>query len=267
MLLNVIREYCRVMKKLEVFTVFLLTLLAGCKKEGSETDQSRARVKESKFYYFDGTYYQQYYQYNQAGQLIRDEDRRDDGALMSFREYQYTASLLNSVNLHSAHARVAETKYIYEGQKLRRQEYFEVKETGIEKVFEQVYDYDEDVLRKITCNYFNHVPSYYITIEYDGKNISRQKTFRIPQNTLKEDAVFEYDDKINPFYGLMPVSGNARYNSFNNLVKVSTSFLPEGSVQEINIRYEYQNGLPVKQFNVLSDGTRLHEQTYIYEDL
>ncbi|WP_256009469.1 hypothetical protein [Desertivirga xinjiangensis] len=253
------------MKKLKILGALLCVLIASCQKEDSESAHPQSRVRESKFYYFDGTYYRQYYYYDASGQLVRDEDRRDDGALMSSRQYQYEANHLSSVSLHSAHARVAETKYIYEGDKLRRQEYFEIKETGAEKVFEQVYDYNEEVLNKITVNYFNHVPSYYVIVEYKGNNISRQKTFRIPENTLKEDAVFKYDNKINPFYNLMPTLGNARYNSVNNLIKVKTTRYPEDTVQEVNIRYEYQNNLPVKQFNALSDGTKLHEQTYSYE--
>lgn len=256
------------MKKLNILLFIVAVATTACKKPiNIQPDlPSKDVLTSSRFYFLDGSFYEQFYTYDVAGNLMRDEDRTSAGALMSSREYYYTSGRLIDVILNSATAKVAQYHYSYDGDKVSRMVYQEYKNGVIKNVFEHKYEFEGDCLKKLTVNYFEGFGSHHIMYEWEGKNIRSQKKYLLPQNVLDEETVYEYDNSVNPLYRIgSPVVGNTRYNSANNVTRISTFRVSSGQTEDIFIDFEYDDARrPVKQYNRFGDGRKLHEQSYSY---
>lgn len=254
------------MKKL--YSAILIALLAvGCRKKDPEPPVSYKEVlTSSKFYYVDGTYYEKFFEYDHSGNLIRDEDRTSEGQLMSFRSYHYEGGKLIDVILNSASSKVAQYHYSYQNNKPVKFIYQEYKNGTIRNLFEQLYEYEGSSVSKITVNNFDGSPSYYINLTWEGKNIKSQKTYSLPKVDLTEETVYEYDTAVNPLNKIESTSvGNPRFNSVNNVTKITTTKSSTGITEEIISDFEYDSSnRPIKQYNRFKDGSRLHEQSYNY---
>lgn len=254
------------MKKL-YFLIFIAAVSAACKKTNSKPETAQPVLASSRFYYFDGSYYTQTYTYNASGLLVRDQDHTSEGRLMSSREYRYDQNkLLKEVTLNSATARVAQYQYTYQDGKPVKLEYLEYSGGSAEKIYEQLFEYKAGELQKISMNYFNGPPSYYILVTRTGRNITGQKTYLLPGGVLSEETTYEYDSHINPYNRLgFPDLGNPRYASANNVIRILTTKTATGLTEEISSEFEYNAaGLPLRQDNRFKDGRRLHEQSYTY---
>jgi len=256
--------------------VFMALTAISCKKESGkpeeeikpETDLLRGSLKTANFYYIDGTYYVKHYIYDDRGKLIRDEDKTQEGVLMSSRRYEYDVYRnLHILSLWSATAKVAEHTYTYNNDsKLSKSEYKEYANGQLQAIFEQVFEYRNDRLYKVIVNHFNDPGSYYIILSWDGGNIISQKRYDLSSGLLTEETVYEYDDKINPYHHRgMPSDGNPRYSSINNVTKNTTTTTATGTTLQIIAEFEYDTSdQPVKQDNRFSDGRKLNEQSYTY---
>lgn len=254
---------------------FLALTAISCKKDSgkpeeelkTEPDLLRGSLKTSNFYYIDGTYYVKHYSYDNRGKLIKDEDKTQEGTLMSSRQYEYDVyRKLRTLSLWSATAKVAEHAYTYNNDRLVKSEYKEYVGGQLQVIFEQVFEYKNERLYKVIVNHFNSPASYYIILNWDGGNIISQKRYELSSDQLTEETVYEYDDKINPYHHLdMPSDGNPRYSSVNNATKNTTTTIATGVTTQIVAEFEYDTSAqPVKQYNRFSDGRKLNEQSYTY---
>jgi hypothetical protein len=255
------------MKKL--YILLAVVLAAGaCKKEPVSPPPvgTKEVLTSLKFYYLDGTYYQQFYEYDASGNLMRDEDRTSEGRLMSFRQYYYEKGKLKDVTLNSSTSKMAQYRYTYTDNKPTRFVYQEYKDGTIRNLYEQLYEYDESGLSRITVNNFDGSQSYYINLTWEGKNVKSQKIYVLPAGNLTDETIYEYDTAVNPLGKLGSLSvGNPRYNSVNNVTKITNTKASTGLVEEIISDFEYDSSnRPVKQYNRFKDGSKLHEQSYNY---
>ena len=101
---------------------------------------------------------------------------------------------------------------------------------------------------------------------FTGEN-STTETFHYPNN-YADTTLYEYDDKINPFYlSIDPQIDDIARFSRNNVIKKTAYWYPSNSIpaQQYSYEYEYnQQGLPSKQ--VLKQSSKvLAVYTYTYE--
>ncbi|MVM39906.1 hypothetical protein GO730_23685 [Spirosoma sp. HMF3257] len=98
-------------------------------------------------------------------------------------------------------------------------------------------------------------------LSYTGENIT--KVYSASGRVTLKDVLLEYDDKINPFFGLMdPNIDPVQRFSRNNRVKLNDTNLANGTTI---YEYEYnQQGLPTKR-TAKQGSTVIEVLTYTYE--
>jgi YD repeat-containing protein len=103
---------------------------------------------------------------------------------------------------------------------------------------------------------------YFSNYSYTGDNPTAAQF--IAQRSSQYRDVYEYDDKVNPFFGSIDLNlTDVQRFARNNLVK-KTSIDPNGNVlATVGYQYEYnQQGLPVKRTSIRGN---LEIVTYTYE--
>lgn len=253
-----------------LYVVILLPVLytiAGCKKDRSPvpapSTDSVYRVSMTKFYFIDQSYYTEQYSYDTLGMLTKATDRHPDGTLMSFQAYERNNGQLLAYHLHNnAAVKVATHACEYEGKSIRKITYTEFKPEPV-LIFDRTLVYTNELPTFVTYTGALH---YSTTLTWWQGNIIRIVTRNLPDNTLKEETLFEYDDKQNPYFDIGGIpDGNARYNSRNNITRVKT-LEPDGAVkQAFALSYEYNaKGYPTTSFTTYPDGKKIQEQTFEY---
>ena len=119
-------------------------------------------------------------------------------------------------------------------------------------------------LRSVT-RYFMSTQRDVRVYDYRGDNITKG-TFSTGRISLGDKA-YEYDDKINPFFGSTdPDLDDIQRFSRNNVVKITSSYPPIAggyADQVVTYQYEYnQQGLPTKR-TTTQGGTDI--TSYVYE--
>ncbi|GAB4004722.1 hypothetical protein GCM10028808_02930 [Spirosoma migulaei] len=132
----------------------------------------------------------------------------------------------------------------------------------------QNYQYTFDANRHISTIYSvdpNVNPSGdFFTFTYTGENITRGAYSYVGGHFNAGVFAYEYDDKINPFFGLLdPDIDPLDRFSRNNRVKSSSSSFSNTPVTTYEYEYSSQ-GLPTKR-TTKQDGTIVSVLTYTYE--
>lgn len=247
--------------------VLFLAVMACEKVVCPDPEQNNTcQLTSSKFYYFDGTWYNEAYTYNAAGYLTGVTDTRQDGGFMSRQEYIYDGKRLKQKNLYSnANVKVAEFRYIYEGDKIKKEEYYELKPAAV-LVFERTYAYKNGKLERVDEKNVNINTATYILYTHSGKNVTRIKTYRAADNVLTNDVEMEHDNKRIPLYAAFPAAVSAIHQlSANNNVRIK-ELVVNGQVSDkvYESTYSYNaNGYPLEQSTEYGS-KNIHEQSFTY---
>jgi len=253
-----------------LYGAILLTVIctaASCKKDRnpapSPSKDAAYRVSMAKFFFIDQSYYTEQYSYDPQGLLVKVTDRRQDGVLMSFQAYERKNGQLQAYHLHNnASVKVATHACEYEDKRIRKMTYTEFK-PGPVLIFDRTLAYTQELVTKVT--YTGTLP-YSTTFTWSQGNITRIVTHNLPDNTLKEETILEYDNKLNPYFNIGGIQdGNARYNSRNNITRIKTLGADGAVKQEFTLTYEYNaKGYPTASFTTYPDGKKIQEQTFEY---
>lgn len=118
-------------------------------------------------------------------------------------------------------------------------------------------------LQGVTRNYLSSTRDVRV-YEYTGDNITKG-TFIIGRVTLG-DRIYEYDDKINPFFGSTdPALDDLQRFSRNNVVKITPVAPPGGGPASPVISYSYEynpQGLPTRRTTTQGSSD---VSTFLYE--
>lgn len=248
--------------------IFLLLVLASglasCKKDKQTRDlpARHTPLALTRFYYDYNAgpdFYTEEYSYSTQLKLQKMESRAQGISMLASREYFYSNGLLTGVSLNSSTGvKLAEYQYVYAGgcnlQKFLYLEYGNNPQPRL--VIEQVYEYNtQGQPVKTTVKNYNTQSDYYIITTFNHGNVAKQITYTLPGNTLKEETVYQYDNKHNPYHKQEWVNtGNPKYYSVNNITRMTTTSAVSGLVMDVVYDYDYnQDDLPVKQYHKLNN--------------
>ncbi|MVM33595.1 hypothetical protein GO755_26390 [Spirosoma sp. HMF4905] len=128
------------------------------------------------------------------------------------------------------------------------------------------YTYDFDTSGRLTrISDFSDAPDINgASYEYTGENITKENVFTSAGHGDVYTNTFTYDDKINPFYGLLDPQINARLRfSRNNILTLQSA--GRGAVPNTTYAYEYNaQGLPTKLTTTVN-GNQSGITTFTYE--
>lgn len=256
--------------KRALILIAVLASMASCKKEKIIHDlPGRNTLLATARYYFNynagADYYTEEFTYSPVQQVTKMESRLQGASMLASRTYHYTNGRLTSVDLNAANGvKIAEHRYVYAtGKNLQKFQYLEYvnNNTELRLMIEHDFEYNaQGQPVKTTVKNYNTGTSYYIVSTYTNHNVAKQTTYTLPGNTLKDETVYEYDNKRNPYYKQeIAGTGNPKYYSVNNILKMTIKTAATGAVNEIGYYYEYNNdAYPVKQYNMLGTNKMLH---------
>jgi hypothetical protein len=247
--------------------IFVLLIGVSCVHDPvldhvAQEDQ-KCSFSSSYFYYVDGSGYSVRYGYSAEGRLLQEEVIDAGGVLLFKTVYEYESGKLEKQIL-GAGERIAEIHYTYNDKELQKTEYREFKNEPVEQHFERHFEYTDGRISKIVEYDLTNGKSFYTLLFYEAGNIARFEAYDLNTNQQKWVTQLGYDDKINPCYGMMVPTGNAKYSSKNNITSMVT-LESQGERKELIYQYDYDDmGRPLKQYLLLNGQRKLPEQSFVY---
>lgn len=271
------------LSRLFIAALALMFVFASCEKEGVFNPKKKiSEIYKSSSYSYDGeTYNTPKYlseRWNWDGKILKSVDYYDnDGSLDYSETYTYDKNRLTKVSWGST----SYYELVYDKNKLSSINYYysgtlsetlKAKHDGSKIVGFEYTGYDaKGAMARVPASAFRFIlpaanvediakafakisekavtkdiETYNIDFVWDGNNISEVK---YTEGAYIYSIEYEYDSKINPFYGLFDISeiDVTTIMSKNNITKFME--IEDGETYIENFEYEYDGNVPVKRIN------------------
>ena len=230
--------------------LYLIPLvLLSCKKQGQVTPEPAKALASIRNTNINGHSILTSYSYNNNGRLYLETTKDESTGAILFQEYRHQNGVLHISDILNDTRKFSKIEYTYASDKVTKMRYFEIDQyLNAEFLFERNFEYQNGRIYKVSTMANTGQAGEYTLFTFSGDNVAETKTYA-GNGTLLLTAQYEYDNKINPYFGLYNhlfiITG---YNKSNITKSVQIDHMTNGI---ITTRYAYtynSANQPIAQF-------------------
>ena len=212
----------------------------------------KEQLKKIEYYSDNSIIYEEYYTYNEKGQIVR-IDNFSDG---EYVEYTYDDNKLSKARLYYDGNLEEDWRFTYKDNKISKIEFLgeDYKDTRNINVLSFVLPCESiDYVYEMVNNVSQYRSGLTLELTWDGDNISQIEGFEDGTRSILD---YKYDKKLNPFNNLLGMYVEDYWEdllgSKNNVTQIVASYYEDGEndVEITNYSYIYEGDYPtVKREN------------------
>ena len=209
------------------------------------------QLKKIEYYNSDNKVsYEEYYTYNDKGQVVRIENYGDD----EYIEFNYDGNKLTKARLYYDGELEEDWRFSYENDKISKAELVYVAKAGSAKnisTLKMILPFDiannvSDIMAKDMLNN-SHRGGCYLELTWDNDNISKVEYVDDGDRTVLD---YKYDNKLNPFNNIWRMYVEeciVDFGNKNNVTQIVSSYNEDGesSNEVTNYSYSYEGDYPI----------------------
>jgi len=205
--------------------------------------------------------------YNDAGKLYLETTKDELTGIEFYQQFFYKEGKLYRSDISNENRKRSRIDYEYFEGKLSKMRFFEFDRFQNSQLnFERYFEYKKGILRKISTKGSDGSDGEFTVFTSVNGNVIGTKTYSA-NGQLLNAFQFEYDNKVNPYYGQSDYFQSYLGYSKSNVVKSTFyDFSGNGSSKISLFKYEYNiQNLPVASYIVENSGLKRLIVTFEYK--
>lgn len=205
--------------------------------------------------------------YNNIGKLYLETTKDDLTGLEMYQSFYYREGKLYRSDISNENRKLSKIEYEYLDDNLIRMRFFEFDQyQNSELNFERNFEYRKGLIYKITTQSSDGLKGEFVTFTMADGNVAGIKTYSA-YGQLLNAFQFEYDNKVNPYFGQPDYLQSYIGYSKSNVVKSIYNDFSTNNFSKISLfKYEYNiSNQPVASFLLDDSGTKQTVMTFEYK--
>ncbi|MHA4894662.1 hypothetical protein ACXZ1K_07925 [Pedobacter sp. PWIIR3] len=226
--------------------IYLLPLIfLGCKKQSPEiipepTNPDPAKpLVSTRSTNSNGHSILTTYNYNAIGKIYQEISKDEITGQEMYEDFRHKDGVLYASDTFNDDRKLSRINYSYSENKLTKMRYYEYDQyLNTEFLFERNLEYKDGQIYKISTSDINGVTGEYTVFIFSGGNVTETKTYSA-NGTLINSCRYEYDQKINPYFGQYSKLQSAVGYSRANVIKSVQTDHRTNTTTTANYTYDY----------------------------